>query len=292
MPRVDPVVTTRWHPDHVQVSVLLCAIGLLVAVAIVSLSEPPRPAHSTVAATSAPPSPSASPTLAPLVRVTSPGFFSWALLDRRTREVVGSPNLAEPSDTMSMVKVWLAADYLTHTDPDPDAKTRALLRRMIVDSDNAAATKVFGLNGGIVTIERMVSVCGLVDSAPNYRENRWSPTIVSARDTVRLGECIAEGTAAGPRWTEWLLAQMREVRGEGDFGVRLALPKADRAAVAIKNGWFMRPEDDLWHVACLAIGPTWVVSVLLRYPERLGLGHGKKVCQEVGSDLLAAQALG
>ncbi|MEV6971384.1 serine hydrolase [Hamadaea sp. NPDC051192] len=262
------------------------------AVAVVSFQETPQPAHSTVHAASAPPSPSASAPVAPLVRVESPGFFSWALLNRRTREVVGSANLAEHSDTMSMVKVWLAADYLTQTNPDPDAKAQAMLRRMIVDSDNAAATKVFGLNGGIVTIERMVSVCGLADSAPNYQENRWSPTIVSARDTVRLGECLAEGTAAGPRWTDWLLTQMRQVRGDGDFGVRLALPEANRAAVAIKNGWFMRPEDGQWHVACLAIGPAWVVSVLLRYPKRLGLGHGKQVCQEVGSDLLAERALG
>jgi len=265
---------------------LLCALGLLVAVAIVTLNEPPEPAHSTTLAPSAAPAKSASPTLAPLVRVKTPGFFSWALLDRRTHKVVGSPNLAEPSDTMSMVKVWLAADYLSHTDPNPDTKTLAMLRRMIVDSDNAVATKVFELNGGIVTIERMVSVCGLADSAPNYVENRWSPTIVSARDAVRLGECIAEGTAAGPQWTDSLLTWMREVRGESDFGPRAALPKADQAGVAIKNGWILRP-DQQWHVACLAVGPAWVIGVLLRYPARLGLAHGKQVCQEVGADLLA-----
>jgi hypothetical protein len=284
----------RWRPNHLQVCVLLCALGLLVAVAVLALHDTvtAQPVQDSITATHIA-TPAASPSavsVPPLadpsrVRVKTPGFFSWALLDRRTRAVVGSPNLAAPSDTMSMVKVWLAADFLTHTDPDPDDRSLAMLRRMIVDSDNAAATKVFGLNGGIVTIERMVAVCGLVDSAPNYKENRWSPTIVSARDTVRLGECIATGQAAGPQWTKWLLQQMRDVRGEGDFGARLAFPKRQRSQIAIKNGWFMRPEDQQWHVACLAIGPTWILSVLLRYPQALGLDHGKHVCQEVAADL-------
>jgi hypothetical protein len=287
-------MTTRWRPNHVQISVLLCAIGLLAAVAVLALHDAvaSTPGRAGVAAThpataaASPSAGSAAPLVDPSqVRLKSPGFFSWALLDRRTHVVVGSANLDAHSDTMSMVKVWLAADYLTHTDPDPDDRTVAMLRRMVVDSDNAAATKVFGLNGGIATIERMVAACGLVDSAPNYAENRWSPTIVSARDTVRLGECIATGQAAGPQWTGWLLQQMRDVRGEGDFGARLAFPKQERARIAIKNGWFMRPEDQQWHVACLAIAPTWVLSVLLRYPQALGLDHGKQACQEVAADL-------
>jgi len=208
------------------------------------------------------------------------------VLDRRTHRIVGD-QLAARSDTMSMVKVWLASDYLTHTQPRPAAGMLDQLRRMIVDSDNAVATKVFGLNGGIVTIERMVSVCGLHDSAPNYRENRWSPTIVSARDTVLLGDCIASGRAAGPTWTTWLLKQMRDVRGEGDFGPRLAVAASQRSQVAIKNGWFQRPEDGLWHIACLAVAPDWIISVLQRYPARLGLDYGKNACRDVATQLLA-----
>src|SRR5688572_25909864 len=40
------------------------------------------------------------------------GFRSWALLDRGSGRITGASNMAEPSDTMSMVKAWLAADYL------------------------------------------------------------------------------------------------------------------------------------------------------------------------------------
>lgn len=287
-------MTIRWRRVEAQVSVLLCTLGLLGGAALLALHDSVRPAKPQPAAVdAASPSPAARP--APLadpsrVRVSVPGFFSWALLDRRTGAIVGSRNLTATSDTMSMVKVWLAADYLTHTNPSPGQGMLADLRRMIVDSDNDVATRVFGLNGGIVTIERMVSVCRLTDSAPNYKENRWSPTIVSARDVVRLGQCIATGTAAGPQWTSWLLTQMRQVRGEGDFGPRLAFPKAQRAQIAIKNGWFMRPEDQQWHMACLAVAPRWVMSVLLRYPQNLGVGYGENVCQKAATQLFATSA--
>jgi hypothetical protein len=278
-------VTFRWRGVNAQACVLVCTLGLLAAAAILTFH--PRTAPPGVPAAAASPSPSRSPArfTASRVRLKHSGFLSWAVLDRRTHEIVGADVTAN-SDTMSMVKVWLAADYLTHTAPEPTAGMLTQLRRMIVDSDNAVATKVFGLNGGIVTIERMVSVCGLHESRPNYRENRWSPTVVSARDTVLLGDCIASGVAAGPKWTKWLLQQMRDVRGEGDFGPRLAVAKSLRSQIAIKNGWFQRPEDGLWHLACLAVAPDWIISVLQRYPARLGLDYGKKACQEVAAQVL------
>src|SRR5207248_3166739 len=46
------------------------------------------------------------------VSASSPGFWSWALLDRYTGELTGSPNLNAVNDTASMIKAWLAADYL------------------------------------------------------------------------------------------------------------------------------------------------------------------------------------
>lgn len=284
-------VTSRWHRINAQASVLLCTLGLLAAAVALALhSDPASPqTPQTLAATAsavASPKPAFDPSR---VRLKHAGFLSWAVLDRRTHQVVGA-NLTARSDTMSMVKVWLAADYLTHTRPDPTAAMVTQLRRMIVDSDNAVATKVFGLNGGIVTIERMVSVCGLTDSAPNYKENRWSPTIVSARDVVKLGECITSGRAAGPQWTKWLLQQMRDVRGVGDFGPREAVAPKLRSQVAIKNGWFERPEDGMWHIACLAVAPDWIMSVLQRYPARLGLDYGKRACREVAEEILATTA--
>ena len=67
------------------------------------------------------------------------------------------------------------------------------------------------------------------------------------------------------------------------------------ASIAIKNGWFPREDEDRnWHVACVAIGDTWVVSVLQRYPITAGwdpdFAHVRKVCQDVTTQLLNPEA--
>jgi hypothetical protein len=141
------------------------------------------------------------------VTVSSEGFLSSALLDRRTGRISGSANLAAPGDTMSMVKAWLAADFLRGVDERGEEPTDGRLRQlsiMIRDSDNAAAQATYQRVRGRESIERLIETCRLTDSR-----------------------------AAGRRWTPWLLDEMRQVRGAGDFGVRTALPDEDAAAVAV-----------------------------------------------------------
>src|SRR5262249_55502437 len=130
-----------------------------------------------------------------------------------------------------------------------------------------------------------------------YKHNYWSNTKISARDTVRMGECLADGRGAGKKWTPWLLDMMRKVRGEGDFGPRKALPAAVQSTVAIKNGWLQRTDDGgNWHVACVAIGDTWVMSVLQRYTPSptdtfdSGFAHTTQVAQDVAQQLLNPDA--
>lgn len=228
-----------------------------------------------------------SPAPPPSVRVEHEGFLSWALLDRRTGTISGSDNLTAPSDTMSMVKAWIAADYLRLAEDEEISATRLRqLTIMIRDSDNQAAQALFEAVGRQASIERMIATCALTDSSPYGAW--WSKTTVSARDTVRLGACLADGRAAGPRRTGWLLDEMRQARGAGDFGVRRALP--DPESVAIKNGWLLRDEDKLWHISCLAIARTWVLGVLLRYPGELGFEYGTTLCEEVGRQAVETAA--
>ncbi|GAA1768727.1 serine hydrolase [Luedemannella helvata] len=225
------------------------------------------------------------------VRVGTDGFWSWALLDRTTGRIVGSANIAAQSTTASMIKAWLASDYLRMAAArgvTPSESTLHDLEIMIRDSDNAAAAKIFAANGRTASIQRLISVCGLTDST--VVPNEWGTTRVSARDAVRMGNCIATGKAAGARWTPWVLNMMREVRGDGDFGIRDALPAATAARVAIKNGWLLRDEDNHWHVSCLAIGDTWVMSVLQRYPStgdaESDFAHTRDVCERVADQVL------
>src|SRR5205814_2121531 len=79
------------------------------------------------------------------------------------------------------------------------------------DRHTDAAEDVYELDGSDAVMRRMVSTCGLTETTSV--DGWWSRTGVSARDAVRLGACVADGRAAGPQWTDWLLGQMRQVRG-------------------------------------------------------------------------------
>jgi hypothetical protein len=213
-------------------------------------------------------------------------FLSWALMNQRTGQIWGSSTMDTPDWTASMIKAWLAADYLRQN-PTPDPATLTMIDAMIRDSDNDAATTIYNLEGQAASIERLIRLCDLTDSTPG---TRWGITDVSARDAVRMGTCIADGVAAGPTWTTWLMDLMRGVRGEGDFGIRDALPAAQAARVAVKNGYEHFGDDGLFHVNCLAVGPGWTMAVMQVYAPANGwtadLHRGADGCVDVARQLL------
>jgi hypothetical protein len=221
------------------------------------------------------------------VAFSSPGFQSWALLNTRNGAISGSDNPAATSDTVSMVKAWLAADYLRQAaqrHESPSAERLHELSIMIRDSDNQAAEDIYRRNGSTASIQRLIRMCRLTSSSAV--PDRWSETRMSAPDAARMGACLADGWAAGPEWTTWVLNEMRHVRGDGRFGIITALPADVAATIAIKNGWLLRDETGLWHVNCLAIGDGWVLAVMLRYPGSLGFAHGGTVCRSVATQLM------
>lgn len=179
--------------------------------------------------------------------------------------------------TASLVKAWLVADHLRIHGWDER------LSSIIRDSANEEAWDIYAVLGREQSIERMISLCGLTDSAPG---DDLSMTLMSARDAVRLGEGIADGRAAGRHLTPWLLNEMRSVRGVGDFGIRRAFrwPKRDR--IAIKNGWEKRVALDEWNVNCLALAEGWIMAVLTRYPSSLPLAHGADCCERLARELV------
>jgi hypothetical protein len=181
-----------------------------------------------------------------------------------------------------MIKIWIAADYLRRlADAKPDQDRLGELSRMIRDSDNSAAEDIYQTDGADAVVQRMIGVCGLTETSVS--EGWWSRTEVSARDAVRLGGCVADGRAAGPEWTGWILGEMRQVRGEGRFGIIDALPANAAARIPIKNGWTVIGDE--WHVNCLAVVDRYVLAVLTRYPESLGLDYGAGICRSVTTQL-------
>jgi len=231
------------------------------------------------------------------VDVSIDGFAAWALLDRQTGEIAGSDNLTATSSTESMIKVWLVSDYLRRT-PEPSAARLAQASTAIRDSDDDAAQSLYLAGGGDEVVQRMITMCGLTDTSV-ARPGWWSYTQMSPRDAVRLGECVRNGTAAGPRWTTWVLKEMTLVRGTtaaadqhettggGRWGIIDGLPdEIVERGVSIKNGWTPIYADGNWHVNCLAVADDWVLAVMLRYPTEHGLDYGANICRTITEQLV------
>ncbi|WP_329017799.1 class A beta-lactamase-related serine hydrolase [Micromonospora rifamycinica] len=240
------------------------------------------------------PAPSPTPSLTPLpftdrdIDLDIKGWYAWSVLDRRTGKIIGSDNMAETSTTASLIKSWIVADYLRRAADAGQTPSDAKLAdatRIIRDSDNTRAEQFYNGVGRSASIKRLISICKLTDSSV-AADGGWSRTNLSPRDAARLGNCIADGRAAGPQWTTWLLNEMRLVRGSGDFGIRKAFPAAERKKIAIKNGWIDRTREQEMHINCLAIGGTWTMGVMVRYPIDLGYDYGMKNCQKITEALL------
>jgi len=219
-------------------------------------------------------------------------FLGWAL--RESNGVLTGDNMTATSSTESMIKTWLVADFLrTHkpTERDLDRASEAIRW-----SDDDDAQALYNANGGNKSIERMIKMCGLNDTT--VYDGWWSRTQMSPRDAVALGDCLANGTAAGPTWTPWLINEMRSVegttapgdqkerRGGGRWGIVDGVPASISETVAIKNGWTSIGADGNWHLNCLAFTDHWTMSIMMRYPSSLGLDYGAGVCRNIATQLL------
>jgi hypothetical protein len=261
----------------------------------------------------APPAAPKPPTLAPApvtVDVGTGNYVAWALLDRETGAIAGSANSRTATNsTESMIKVWIVSDYLRRTAERGEQPSKRRLDQAsaaIRDSDNLATESLYRANGRTAVTRRMISMCGLSNTKLSTRPGYvgwWSFTEMSAQDAVRLGDCVKNGTAAGPKWTKWVLTEMTKVRGTtaakdqheetggGRWGIIDALPMAIRqqTPVSIKNGWTLLDYDGKWHVNCLAVTDAWVLAVQTRYPGRRGLEYGANVCESVTAQLVTPQ---
>lgn len=224
------------------------------------------------------------PLLPASVRISFDGTYAYSFVDPVSAATAGSPNRDTFTSTMeSMIKPWIAADYLRRT-KQPSRARLAQITAMLRDSDDDAAEQIYLLGGGTPVITRMISTCGLRNTTA--RPGWWSLTRTTAEDTVRLGACLRDGRAAGTH-TPWLLEQMRAVRGEGRFGIVEALPARVAAVTAIKNGW--TPQGGTWHVNCLAVHPRFTLAVLTSYPVKRGLTYGAQACTRITQALLLHQ---
>jgi hypothetical protein len=238
--------------------------------------------------------PIAQPLLGPHpVHVDGTVFFGWSLLNRHTGEIVGSGNRdSGTNSTESMIKAWIASDYLRRLgNSRPSAGALHDLTLMIIDSNDRMAQRYYAMDGHNSVVARLIQTCGLKDT--RIYNAWWSKTRMSPADAVRYGRCVADGRAAGKKWTPWILDTMTHVRGSvtyqqattggGHWGIIDALPADVVRTTSIKNGW--TSYDGVWHVNCMAIQADWVLSVMSRYPSAKGLKFGAGICASVAAQL-------
>lgn len=225
---------------------------------------------------------------AKLVKVDTTIWYSWALLDRSTGAAIGSANMHETNRVCSMIKAWIAADYLSVV-KSPSKSRQAEIETMIRDSDSISATAILDELGRLKTFTRLKTVCGTTDFTP---VNSWDRQTISAFDTCRVADTIADAKVCSPEWTNWLLGLMRTVR-RGTWGVRPAFPGDVQANIAIKNGWDVTGATDTYHANCLAVHDKWAMAVLTRYPLKVAAneGVGAKVAESVAQQLLNSSEL-
>jgi hypothetical protein len=245
----------------------------------------------------APPQPALmAPSNPSSITASGTSLFGWALLDRGTGAVVGSANDATVHNTTeSMIKPWIASDFLRRLAEQGKQPTQAQLGEitlMLIDSNDAMAEKYYRLGGTNAVTNRLISICGLTSVI--IRPYYWAGTQMTPTDALKYGQCVADGRAAGPQWTAWILDTMKHVRGGvkdqvsttvqgGRWGIIDGLPPDLAAQTSIKNGWTLY--GDGWHVNCLAIiGSGWVLNIMLRTQN--GLQAAANVCQSVTQKLV------
>ena len=186
-----------------------------------------------------------------------------------------------------MVKAWIGADYLRRsaergtTPPDAD---KADIETMIRDSDNAAADRIIAATGGGASesIGRLATMCQLTE----VQRGREVPgnTVISARDAVRMGDCLADGRAAGAQWTPWVMdsCAWSAARATSASARRSRPDQQPRSRPRTAGRCGTRTEH--WHVELPRHRRHLGAGRLQRYPshgDRRRHGPRRRVCQDV-----------
>ncbi|WP_328648656.1 class A beta-lactamase-related serine hydrolase [Amycolatopsis sp. NBC_00348] len=220
------------------------------------------------------------------VAVDVRGEWSWALRETATGTVVGAGTLR--NTTESMIKSWLAVDYLASRESRISAGDEDRVTRMIRSGDDRAAQTLYLRLGGDDSIARMIRTCGLHDTT--IHPNWWSKTAMPATEATLLGRCVARGPGLSPRWRAKLLDLMRSADPATAFGIPEA-PALAGLHPAVENGWTRH--GTWWTVNCLAMWDHWVLAVMVHYPDQGDDHHyGAEVCKSVAQQLFGRIDIG
>lgn len=192
--------------------------------------------------------------------------LSWAYVES-IEGTVSSGGNTDAHELDGLATAATVQDYLAHdATPDPDAasKLAAALRGDVDAADWVAEQR----GGRDAAVARTITACSLTAAAVE-------PVRATALAVARLGACLRQGGVVQPKWSTWMLNQMRYTTG----GIGDTRGSDTTQDLAQQNSTVL--DGDRYRTGCMAIGAYWSAGVLLEYPAELGAEYGPLVCADV-----------
>jgi hypothetical protein len=185
--------------------------------------------------------------------------LSVAVLDRKTHELVSSGN-TQIIATASVAKLFIADDLLLaesqgKTTLSPD--DRQALDIMLQSSDDGAAEKFWGQDGGDAIITQVAARYGLSSTTPPS-DGRWWNTMSSLTDLIRYYDMLLDGSGGLPAQRAMIIVNdlsRSTPTGIDGYPQRFGIPEGLFAEpVAVKQGWMCCIGSDWVHLSTGVIG--------------------------------------
>ncbi|WP_205877268.1 serine hydrolase [Mycobacterium camsae] len=182
-----------------------------------------------------------------------------AILDRATHQLVSNGN-SQIIATASVAKLFIADDLLLRESEgravlSPD--DRQSLDVMLQSSDDGAAERFWGQDGGDSIITQVARRYGLTSTTPPS-DGRWWNTISSAPDLIRYYEMLLDGSGGLPTDRARLIVNdlaKSTPTGVDGYPQRFGIPDGLYAEpVAVKQGWMCCIGADWMHLSTGVIG--------------------------------------
>lgn len=205
------------------------------------------------------------------------GHAGIAVIDQTTGAAI-AVNADRTFQTASIVKFDILATRLFQHQRDKTQMTaneKSLAFRMITESDNGAATALFGLNGGAAGMTAANHAFGLTAT---HVASAWGLTHTTPADQIRLLSRVMDpGGPISDANRAYILSLMSKVDPDQRWGVPDA---ADKTATGVynKNGWdTMSAYGGTWGDNSIGRivepGHDWLAAVMSNYNHTDGAGH-------------------
>jgi hypothetical protein len=184
--------------------------------------------------------------------------LSVAILDRATHQLVSNGN-TQIVGTASVAKLFIADDLLLQESQGRTLSSddRQALDIMLQASDDGAAEKFWGQDGGGGIITQIANRYGLTSTMPPS-DGRWWNTMSSATDLIRYYDMLLDGTGGlPPERARVIVNDLSQSTPNGDDGYpqRFGIPDGlYDEPVAVKQGWMCCIGSDWMHLSTGVIG--------------------------------------